>query len=35
MNNTWLEQTRFQLEGIEVLQKAIVKSMFQKEENTK
>lgn len=35
MNASWLEQTRFELEGIETIQKAIVKLMAQKEETPK
>lgn len=35
MNSSWLEQTRFALEGTEALQRAIVKLMFQKLENPK
>jgi hypothetical protein len=30
MNSSWLEQTRFALEGTEALERAIVKLMFQK-----
>jgi hypothetical protein len=35
MNSSWLEQTRFSLEGIETLERAIVKLMFLKLENPK
>ena len=35
MNSSWLEQTRFALEGVEALEQAIVKLMFQKLDNPK